>query len=202
MDTTQKTREQVSALADGELHDAELDAAFAALRNADAGADWELYHRIGDALRSEEVANVALSNDFSSRLSARLAAEPAIVAPVGGVKTGQAVPASARRWALPGFAAAAAMAGIAFVATPQLMVALNGEATSAAGQPVVAEVRQTPPVVPVAAAGPAVAEESGAVVLRDPHVDDYLLAHQRFSPSIYSTAQYARSATLATQPDK
>jgi sigma-E factor negative regulatory protein RseA len=40
------------------------------------------------------------------------------------------------------------------------------------------------------------------VVLRDPRIDEYLLAHQRFSPSVYSTAQYARSATFATDSNK
>jgi sigma-E factor negative regulatory protein RseA len=39
-------------------------------------------------------------------------------------------------------------------------------------------------------------------VLRDPRIDEYLLAHQRFSPSMFSTAQYARSATFATDSGK
>lgn len=40
------------------------------------------------------------------------------------------------------------------------------------------------------------------VYLRDPLIDQYLLAHQRFSPSVYSTAQYARSAAFANEKDK
>jgi len=40
------------------------------------------------------------------------------------------------------------------------------------------------------------------VFLRDPQFDQYLLAHQRFSPSVYSTAQYARSAAFANDKDK
>ncbi|GIZ51063.1 sigma-E factor negative regulatory protein [Noviherbaspirillum aridicola] len=205
MDTKQKTREQVSALADGELDDAQLDLALAALRDGDARADWELYHRIGDALRSEEVADVSLSEGFSARLAARLEAEPTIIAPAPVVQAAATVSAR-RRWALPGLAAAAAMASIAFVATPQLMVALNGGGpATAAAEPALAEAKTAAPVVPVAVVGsvaePAVTD-SGAVVLRDPHIDDYLLAHQRFSPSVYSSAQYARSATLSTQSDK
>ncbi|MES2933835.1 MAG: sigma-E factor negative regulatory protein [Pseudomonadota bacterium] len=42
----------------------------------------------------------------------------------------------------------------------------------------------------------------GAIMLRDPGIDDYLLAHQRVSPSIYSTAQYARSATFSSDSEK
>jgi sigma-E factor negative regulatory protein RseA len=56
----------------------------------------------------------------------------------------------------------------------------------------------------VASASPntiTVASQDGEV-LRDPRIDDYLLAHQRFSPSVYSTAQYARSATFAVESDK
>lgn len=40
------------------------------------------------------------------------------------------------------------------------------------------------------------------VILRDPQIDEYLLAHQRFSPSLYSTAQFARSATFAADSGK
>lgn len=203
MDTKQKTREQISALADGELQDAELDLALAALRDKDTAADWELYHRIGDALRSEEVADVSLSKDFSARLAARLDAEPAILAPVAVKPVTNSSNLRSKRWALPGLAAAAAMAGIAFVSTPQLLVALNGKDSSSTTQ-VAADIKAEAVVVPVADAGDASkrTEEGGAVVLRDPRIDDYLLAHQRFSPSVYSSAQYARSATLVAQPDK
>lgn len=206
MDTKLKTREQVSALADGELEHSHLDQALAALRDADVRADWELYHRIGDALRSEEVADVPLSEGFAARLSARLEAEPAIIAPLTPPKAAPAARPNARRWALPGLAAAAAMAGIAFVTTPQLMVALNGKGSTSPSQEIAAELKSGAPVVPVAAgaAGAALAPEaeSGAVVLRDARIDDYLLAHQRFSPSVYSSAQYARSATPPAQSDK
>jgi sigma-E factor negative regulatory protein RseA len=54
------------------------------------------------------------------------------------------------------------------------------------------------PVVVAAASAPktiTVASQDGEV-LRDPQIDEYLLAHQRFSPSVYSTAQYARSASF------
>lgn len=198
MNTKQTTREQISALADGELRDSQLDLALAALRDTDAKADWELYHRIGDALRSEEVADVSISEGFSARLAARLEAEPTIIAPAGLPVSRDAAQNKVRRWALPGFAAAAAMAGVAFFTTPQLMVALQGEPAVSASESVVAEVG--PAVAPVPEANAVAA--GGEVVLRDAHIDDYLLAHQRFSPSVYSSAQYARSAALATEPRK
>lgn len=75
MDTQKKIREHVSALSDGELAASDLELAFAALRAADGEQAWNTYHRIGDVLRAQ--AAPELSDDFSARLAARLAAEPA-----------------------------------------------------------------------------------------------------------------------------
>lgn len=77
MDTNKKMREYISAFADGELPDADLELALAALREADGHQTWRLYHRIGDALRSDPAAGTGeLSPDFAARLADRLAAEP------------------------------------------------------------------------------------------------------------------------------
>jgi sigma-E factor negative regulatory protein RseA len=73
MDTHKKMRELVSALADGEVSDADLELAFAALLGRDGQQAWSLYHQIGDALRQADGA--ALSGGFSERLAARLDAE-------------------------------------------------------------------------------------------------------------------------------
>jgi sigma-E factor negative regulatory protein RseA len=92
--------------------------------------------------------------------------------------------------ALPGVLAAAA-AAVAFVGTPQLMVAMQDK-------PAVAVVSDSG--VARTALG-ASAGRSGAV-MRDQGIDEYLMAHQRFSPSVYSSAQYARSATFANESGK
>lgn len=75
MDTQKKIREHISALSDGELAASDLELAFAALRAADGQQAWGTYHRIGDALRAQAAPD--LSDGFSERLAARLAAEPA-----------------------------------------------------------------------------------------------------------------------------
>lgn len=75
MDTNKKIREYISAFADGELPDADLELALAALREADGLQTWDLYHQIGDALRGEPGA-AELSPGFALRLADRLAAEP------------------------------------------------------------------------------------------------------------------------------
>ncbi|HEX2605222.1 MAG TPA: sigma-E factor negative regulatory protein [Oxalicibacterium sp.] len=179
---TNLTREQISAFVDNELSDAHVDVALAALHKEDGRDTWNLYHQIGDALRSDDL-NVHVSEGFNARMFARLDAEPTIMAPAAPAQK------SYRRFAMPGMAAAA-VAVLAVLTVPKIMMHEQPAA--------VANVTQ------VAAAAPdtvTVASENGEV-LRDPRIDDYLLAHQRFSPSVYSTAQYARSATFAVETDK
>jgi sigma-E factor negative regulatory protein RseA len=74
MDTHKKIREHISALSDGALSESDLELAFAALRTADGEQTWSTYYRIGDVLRAQ--ATPDLSDGFSDRLAARLAAEP------------------------------------------------------------------------------------------------------------------------------
>jgi sigma-E factor negative regulatory protein RseA len=208
MNTKEITKEQISALADGELADERVDVTLAALRLAERHSDWETYHQIGDVLRSDDMA-VTLSSGFAARMAARLDAEPAIIAPAFSDRTAdqeQAAPRAARhpakRWAMPGMIAAAAAAAVAFITTPQLMVAMKSEPMNSSAHTVL--VSAQPASSNASSSQPAVVSANVAegVVLRDPRIDDYLLAHQRFSPSVYSTAQYARSATFATDSTK
>ncbi|MGI4845591.1 MAG: sigma-E factor negative regulatory protein [Janthinobacterium lividum] len=74
METNKKIREYISAFADGELPDADLELALAALRDADGRQTWDLYHRIGDALRAEPL-EAEPAPGFALRLADRLAAE-------------------------------------------------------------------------------------------------------------------------------
>ncbi len=193
MNTMNMTREQISAFADSELADGHVDIALAALRQEEARGAWDMYHRIGDALRSDEL-NLPLSADFNQRMFARLEAEPTILAPAKKHVAAAPQAGSIRRFAVPGMAAAA-VAAVAFLAVPNMLPQQTA--------PTMASAPVEQPVV-VASAAPetvSVASENGEV-LRDPRIDDYLLAHQRFSPSVYSTAQYARSATFAVDSEK
>lgn len=202
MSTNKHIQEQISAMVDGELSDAQVEQLMALLRTPQGRAAWEDFHRIGDILRTGDMA-FAMSDDFGARMSARLEAEPIIVAPAA-IRPAQVQrhaesdsPVAGRkylRFAIPG-AAVAAIATAVIVATPNLMVAhkdmQGGRATPAA----------------LAASAPAI-EAAGApnaqdgVVLRDPRIDEYLLAHQRFSPAVFSNAQYARSASFANDSGK
>jgi sigma-E factor negative regulatory protein RseA len=205
MNTKNMTQEQISAFADGELADAQLDSALAALRGSDGRARWDTYHRIGDALRSDDMA-FEMSPDFTARLMRRVEQEPTIMAPVARPQMEQQIPADftqvgahpARRILLRGMAAAAAIATMAFVATPQLMVATKATPPASASSMLASASSESATMSPKART---IAQQDGEV-LRDPGIDEYLLAHQRFSPSVYSTAQYARSATFAIDSDK
>lgn len=205
-------REQISALADSELTDNHVDAALVALRQVEEREVWDIYHQIGDVLRSNEMA-ITLRPDFAARMAARLESEQTIIAPVHpAVDTSLIQPAPRRRalkkLAVPGMIAAAA-AAVALMAAPPLMVAKNESPAIANEQIMIASAAKSMTVSHTSVTAPALAKVRAAsdatregVVLRDPRIDEYLLAHQRFSPSLYSTAQYARSATFATDSDK
>jgi len=186
MNTKELTGEQISAFADGECADAYVETTLAALRESKGKFDWEIYHQIGDVLRADDMA-INMSPGFAARMAARLDAEPTIIAPVAVERKAISATPSTKRWAISGMLAAATAAVVAFVATPQLMVIAKKEPASMAASTSIAASTE---------------DASEDVVLRDSRIDDYLLAHQRFSPSPYSTAQYARSATFAADSNK
>lgn len=230
MNTKERTQEQISALADDELSDSQIELALAALRDPQARADWDMYHQIGDVLRSDDMA-FSLSEGFSARMAARLEAEPVILAPalaqqpVQGGQVAAAVTGGAghladrlRRFAMPGVAAAAVATAV-FVTAPQMLVAKRDSLPNDGAAVVVVAAQPAPavlatPAVSVDAASVEAGVEAGVErkvvtleqqqgeVLRDPRIDEYLMAHQRFSPSVYSSAQYARSATFASDTGK
>jgi sigma-E factor negative regulatory protein RseA len=69
--------EDISRLMDGELDDEHVDGVCAQLRHPDGIAAWVCYHVIGDSLRRTG----APVPGFADRFSARLAAEPTVLAP-------------------------------------------------------------------------------------------------------------------------
>ena len=82
MYSNKKLREQISALKDGALPDADLELALAALQGSDGRQAWDLYHLIGDTLRDASASSsvtasapAALSPAFRARLAERLAGE-------------------------------------------------------------------------------------------------------------------------------
>jgi sigma-E factor negative regulatory protein RseA len=205
---TKTMHEQISAFADGEADEGEIEATLAALRSPEGRAAWEDYHQIGDVLRSEDMA-LSMSADFAAKLMRRIDDEPAIVAAPRRQSAEQREPVAevcsssrsgAKHFMLSGLAAAV-MAVLTAVVAQQWLGGDKGREEASA--PVMAS--NTPAsagaVIPAAVSNEAGAQQERNL-MRNPGIDEYLLAHQRFSPSLYSTAQYARSATFAVDSDK
>ncbi|MBA4178361.1 MAG: anti-sigma 24 factor, partial [Leptothrix sp. (in: Bacteria)] len=102
----------LSALADGDTPMA--DSACAAWRDDPrARQTWHAYQLIGDVMRSDDLARPATRDAaFLAGLRERLAAEPAIVAPMPVAEAAVAPAARRHRWLVP----MAAAAGVVVVA--------------------------------------------------------------------------------------
>jgi sigma-E factor negative regulatory protein RseA len=146
--------EHLSALIDGELDDHESAAVLAALcKDADLQRRWSDLQLVGDALRSTEVAACHVEG-FCARVSRAMASEPVVLAP-------RRPSPAVRRYALPGFAIAASVAAIAFVALPLLRNQAPSmtaqQAAPLASQPAPVAVAQEPAAAPGAKAASAIA---------------------------------------------
>jgi sigma-E factor negative regulatory protein RseA len=192
METGKTNHEQISMLADGELEDEDVNPALQALRDPAQQATWALYHQIGDAIRSDELA-APLSADFSARMAARLEAEPTLLAP--RATTPAPAPGLLRRLShSSGAWAAVAAAALAFVLAPQMLP--SHQTTQQATQlgQASSSLREAPPAAMLAEA-----TQSGKLevpVKRSAEMDEYILAHQSSYPSLYGSAQLARPANL------
>jgi sigma-E factor negative regulatory protein RseA len=192
--------ERLSAAMDGEW-EGHAGAAPAGLLSALSQQDrqaWSLYHLVGDALRSEDLAaSPAASSRFVERLAARLETEPPLVAPVLARRRAQAGSRSA--WAMgrrmvmvPSFAAAAAVATLAWVLVPSLH----------SGSGSIGGTGASTQVASLSADGDT--QQSGSrdgwqrVNLGSDHrLDPYLEAHQQFASDRSSLGYAAAYAGLA-----
>lgn len=162
-----KTR--ISELMDGELDERAAGELIGELgRGGEPAESWRTYHLIGDAMRGAR----PVSADFAARVAARVAAEPAVLAP-------RRLEAAPRAWfpmaLAASFAAVALVGWVAFAPPPE-----------AGG-------------VPVADATPAAAPAQAplAVAPIPLEANDYLLAHQVYSPrgTLQGMAPYVRSVS-------
>ena len=204
-------------------------AGLSALMDGDAGADeakalceiwatddqvrrqWHAYQLIGDTLRSDELAQApAHDRQFLNRVSARLALEPAVLAPQSSsASEHDAAGAHARRkrWATPMTVAA----GFLLAAGSLFVLKDNGVWNQAGGERQLAQAKpsQTTVTAPTSAVGVAVtarapdvmtasagmnSQQTGGAkasqstsypangrVLRDARLERYLQAHREFA---------------------
>lgn len=196
-------RERLSALVDGQLEGDELDAALAFASDEGEGhATWQLYHLVGDVLRSSDLARPS-NPAFMSRIRDQIAQEPiyappnrpkvpvdiAMVAPV----LQDAANASVFRWKMvAGFASLAAVAAIGWTSLASLQgVGSSGPQLAMAPAP---SSSQGSPTVAVVDA------EGQQVMIRDPRLDELLAAHKQFgsTSALQMPAGFLRNATFET----
>lgn len=189
METGKINREHISALADGELEAVQINRTLHALRDPSQHATWDVYHQIGDAIRSMEIA-VPVRADFSARMAARLEAEPTLLAPqpAGGFGLIRRLSHASGTWA------AVAAAALAFVLAPHMMPTRHVEQFAHAPSTL---------VTAQPAAMLAKANEAGKLQVpaqRAAEIEEYILVHQNSHPSLYGSAQFARPASLNDEP--
>ena len=170
-------KEKISALMDGELDEHAAGEAIEALRGeGEALETWRMYHLISDGLRDTRV----LSAGFTARVSQRLAGEPTILAPAAHLSDRLPGRTPVQRFA---FAAAASVAAIGLVSWlafgPQSQVVPPPASTA----PVAANTVTAPVTVQLTSSA-----------------NDYLLAHQGFSPRVSLQGMVPYVRTVAERP--
>jgi sigma-E factor negative regulatory protein RseA len=161
--------EEISRLMDGELDDEHVDGVCTELRHPDSMATWVCYHMIGDTLRDSG----GPMPGFASRFSARLAAEPTVLAP----RPKQSRPLTFA-WAAAATVAAVSLVGWVAVGTidPQAGAvakareAVNVRAASIRPQTIPADYlmvhQEYSPTAPIQGVGPGLRGVSAAVPAR------------------------------------
>ncbi|HYL17510.1 MAG TPA: sigma-E factor negative regulatory protein [Burkholderiales bacterium] len=167
--------EKISQLMDGELEGRECDLQLKRLKeDAALAQSWAAYHLIRDVLRDEACMNM----DLARRVHERLEKEPTVIAPHTRLV------ARVVRYTLP---MAATVAGVAVVGWLALsfrpQIESVGFMTAQAPQAAI----QAPPPKPV----------ERTVLSANGQMNDYLLAHQEFSPSsdLQGLAPYIRTVS-------
>ncbi len=215
--------EWVSALADGQLEGVEFARAVDEVGSgAELRASWQVYHLVGEVLRTGAHVPCTDSTAFMARLQGRLAAE-SVVRPVASAAPAvpppqmEAANEPVFRWKMvAGVATIAAAAAIGWTWMGQ------GPAPAAAGGAQLAmQAPQAPARVDAAVAGNASAEGSilaaaatagaaaplsrtrvlvgnGApqVMLRNPRLDELLEAHQQAGGASQMPSAFLRNATF------
>ncbi len=165
--------ERISAFMDGESSHIEAHQAILRLKQHDEYTEtWQTFHLIGDVMRSEPLMRA----DFAHRFRARMQQEPTVLAPRY---------TSWRKTVNYGLSAAASIAAVAVVLT--LVLTDN----PLQPQPQIATAPQPAPTVQTVALPQPVPAASRT------RVNEYLMAHQEFSPSttLQGVAPYVRTVS-------
>lgn len=194
----QMNKELLSALVDGELHGEELEQALACAEGPEGCASWELYHLVGDVLRSPDLAHHS-QHDLLSGLRAQLANEPALMLEPAQIKqvTAGLVPANGPVVALRDPAANGAVFRWKVAASFASVAAVAALGWNLMGNPASGQGAQMASVQGAVSSPVLVATESGDV-LRDPRLDALLDSHQQYlsRASLQTPADFLRNASF------
>lgn len=181
MNSEQNKREQVSALADGELDSEQARRLLPQMHDDEMRATWAMYHRIGDVIRSDAMA-APVGEDFAARFAARFDAEPPLLAPKRHLLS--------RFGAWPTTLAAVAATGFGFFVAPTLF-----------------QTHETPlPAGPaIASSAPvshgALLADAKPVSARDTQADYIRLHHASYSP-LYGAMPGARPISADSETEQ
>lgn len=175
-------KSKISALMDGELMQGELAEPLRALREeGEALEAWRTYHLISDSMQDTRI----LSSGFSARFAERLALEPTVLTPASvpnrsGVRPSYWMPLSA----------AASLAAVALVG------ALAFQAFGPDEQQIAQNKVRDAKALELAK------NSLLATVPMPREVNDYLLAHQNYSPrsALQGVAPYVRTVSDSARP--
>lgn len=199
-----QTLERVSALMDGEMPSDEMTQAVEQVANDDAlRASWQMYHLVGEALRTGRHTACTDSGVFLDKLRQRMAQEPPVLRPVEAAqpplewtRRAEAANEPVFRWRL--------VAGVASVAVAAAVgwSFVSGGATTSGAQ----MARQEAGVPTLASATPSTAQQQSLVqvgnrpevMLRDPRLDELLEAHQEAGGASQMPSGFLRNATFET----
>jgi sigma-E factor negative regulatory protein RseA len=162
--------QNISTLMDGELYGDETDQLLRKIKlNREAQQDWQTYHLIGDVLRQSDYLPRSMSASFFERLEA----EPTILAPQRprSSKVGIVV-----------MSAAASIMAMAFVGWLSIQISTEPVAVQAQVNTKVMRTARLP---------------SSANFPTNGSMNDYLLAHEEFSPGtdVRGASSYIRSVS-------
>ncbi len=186
--------EKISALMDGELDEHQAQQELRRLKQDEGLTDnWHAFHLIGDVMRDERT----LSPHFSRRLARRFSTEPTVLAPR------RITAKRATAYALSAAASLSAIALVGWVAVSTHPVPLQGEMAAAPVTSVPAVASVVSPSVSPSASPPVSLSLAPALasVPSDGTMNEYLMAHQEYSPStaLQGVAPYIRSVSSTQQ---
>lgn len=205
MNARESAEEKISALIDGEINYRAFHSTLTAMKDQSGQNSWDLYHHIGDILRSEKNAGNS-SDAFMQRFNSRFENELPHGQPVRVIiDIPKACPESTAirvrpsvlstlfdwRFALPG-AAALGAAIVAFVSAPVLTTsdlsvhtALPEPTVSSAGILKAGNDGKTAAVTLVHPAEPVIAIPGSETGLQNPELREPLAGHQPVSSGVY-----------------